>query len=59
MDNKSVLSKEDDEFLDSLLKESEYVCVSCLSPADVDEDQMYTYCEYCEAFTEVKERHKA
>ncbi len=59
MDNEIVLSKEDEEFLDSLFKESEYVCASCLSPTDVDEDQTHTYCEFCEAYTEVKERDKA
>lgn len=58
MENKIVLSKEDEEFLDSLFKESEFVCVNCLSSADVDEDQTYTYCEFCEAFTEIKEREK-
>ncbi len=56
MENKIVLSKEEEEFLDSLFKESELVCVNCLSSANVDEDQMYTYCEFCEAFTEVKKR---
>ena len=59
MDDKIALSKEDEEFLDSLLKESEYVCVSCLSPTEVDYEQTQTYCEFCEAYTEVKERHKA
>lgn len=59
MDDKIVLSKEDEEFLDSLFKKSEYVCVNCLSPADVDEDQIYTYCEICEAFTEVKKKGTA
>lgn len=58
MKNEIALSKEDDEFLDSLFKESKYVCVNCLSDADVDEDQTYMYCEFCEAFTEVKEREK-
>lgn len=56
MDSEIVLSNEDEKFLDSLFKKSEYVCVNCLSFADVDEDQMHTYCEFCEAYTEVKER---
>ena len=56
MDKEINLSKEDEEFLDSLFKQSEYVCVNCLSSADVDEDQTYTYCEKCEAFTEVKKK---
>lgn len=59
MENKIVLSKEEEEFLDSLFKESEFVCVNCLSSADVDEDQMYTYCEKCEAFTEVRKKGSA
>ena len=59
MDNEIVLSKEDEEFLDSLFKKSEYVCVNCLSSAEVDEEQTHTYCEFCEAYTEVKEREKA
>lgn len=59
MDDKIVLSKEDEEFLDSLFKKSEFVCVNCLSSADVDEDQTYTYCEKCEAFTEVKKKGTA
>ncbi len=58
MDNKIVLSKEDEEFLDSLFKEYEYICASCLSPTDVDEFQTYTYCEFCEAYTEVIEKNK-
>jgi DNA-directed RNA polymerase subunit RPC12/RpoP len=56
MKNEFVLSKEDEEFLDSLFKNNEYVCVNCLSSADVDEDQTYIYCEKCEAFTEVKKK---
>jgi hypothetical protein len=59
MENKIVLSEEEEEFLDSLFKESEFVCVNCLSFADVDEDQTYTYCEKCEAFTEVKRKGTA
>lgn len=59
MENKIVLSKEEEEFLDSMFKDSEFVCVNCLSSADVDEDQMYTYCEKCEAFTEVKKKGTA
>lgn len=59
MKNEIVLSKEDEEFLDSLFKESEYVCASCLSPIDADEEQTHTYCEFCEAYTEVKESDKA
>jgi hypothetical protein len=59
MDKEITLSKEEEEFLDSLFKESEFVCVNCLSSADVDEDQMYTYCEKCEAFTEVKKKGTA
>lgn len=59
MDNEIDLSKDDEEFLDSLLKESEYACASCLSSVEVDEDQTHTYCEFCEAYTEVKERDKA
>lgn len=59
MDKEIILSKEDEEFLDSLFKESEYVCVNCLSNVDVDEDQTYTYCESCEAFTEVKKKGTA
>lgn len=39
MDNNIVLSKEDEEFLDSLFTESKFVCANCLSSADVDEDQ--------------------
>lgn len=58
MENEIALSQEDEEFLDSLFKESKYVCTNCLSAADVDEDQSYTHCEFCEAFTEVKERDK-
>lgn len=58
MKNEIALSQEDEEFLDSLFKESKYVCANCLSDIDVDEDQSYTYCEFCEAFTEVKERDK-
>lgn len=58
MDSEIVLSNDDEEFLDSLFKESAFVCVNCLSSADVDENQMHTYCEFCEAFTEVKERDK-
>lgn len=59
MENKIVLSKEEEEFLDSMFKESEFVCVNCLSSADVDVDQTYTYCEKCEAFTGVKRRGAA
>lgn len=59
MDKEIILSKEEEEFLDSLFKESEFVCVNCLSSADVDEDQTYTYCEKCEAFTEVKKKGTA
>lgn len=59
MDNKIVLSIAEEEFLNSMFKESEFVCVNCLSSADVDEDQTYTYCEICEAFTEVKKKGKA
>jgi len=55
MDNDEVLTKEDEEFLDSLFKASRYVCANCLSTTEVDDDQSYTYCEFCEAFTEVKE----
>lgn len=58
MDNEIVLSQDDDEFLDSLFKESEYVCASCFSATDVDEDQTHTYCEFCEAYTEVIARSK-
>ncbi len=58
MDNEIALSQEDEEFLDSLFKESEYVCASCYSSTDVDEDQTHTYCEFCEAYTEVIERNK-
>lgn len=53
------LSQEDEEFLDSLFRESEYVCVNCLSSAEVDDEQTYTYCESCEAFTEVQKRDKS
>lgn len=56
MENELSLSKEDEEYLDSLFKQSDYICVNCLSNADVDEDQTYTYCEKCEAFTEIKKR---
>lgn len=59
MDKEITLSKEEEEFLDSLFKESEFVCVNCLSSSDVDEDQTHTYCEFCEAYTEIKERDKA
>lgn len=59
MENEIALSQEDEDFLDSLFKESEYVCASCYTQADVDEDQTHTYCEFCEAFTEVIERDKA
>ena len=41
MDNDIVLSQDDEQFLDSLLKESKYVCANCLSPTDVDDDQTY------------------
>lgn len=58
MDNEIVLSQDDEEFLDSLFKESEYVSASCYSSTDIDEDQTYTYCEFCEAYTEVIERNK-
>lgn len=58
MDNNINLSKEDEEFLNSLFKESEYICINCLSNADVDEDHTHTYCETCEAFTEVKRKTK-
>lgn len=58
MDNEIVLSREDEEFLDSFFKKTDYVCVNCLLPADVDEDQTHTYCEFCEAYTEVVERNK-
>lgn len=54
MENEKVLSNEDDEFLDSLLIQAEYSCSNCLSPVEADEMQEYTYCEFCEAFTEVK-----
>lgn len=59
MENEIALSKEDEDLLDSLFKESEYVCTSCYTPTDVDEDQTHAYCEFCEAFTEVIERDKA
>lgn len=59
MDKERKLSKEDEEFLDSLFRESEYVCVNCLSPVEVDDEQTYTYCELCEAFTEVQKRDKS
>lgn len=58
MDNEIVLSQEDEEFLDSFFKESEYVCASCFSATDVDDDQTHTYCKFCEAYTEVVERNK-
>lgn len=58
MDNETVLSKEDEEFFESLFKESEYVCANCLSHTEVDADQTHTYCEFCEAYTEVIEREK-
>lgn len=56
METNKARSEEDDEFLDSLLSVNEYVCTSCQSPVDADEMQEYTYCEICEAFTEVKKR---
>lgn len=56
MDNQQALSNEEDEFLDSLLSVTEYVCTNCLSPVDADYLQVFTYCEICEAVTEVKQR---
>jgi len=56
MDNEIVLLQDDEEFLDSLFRESEFVCASCLYPVETDEGQTNTYCEVCEAFTEVKRR---
>lgn len=55
MDREVALSKDDEEFLNSLFKQIEYVCASCLSMVEVDEHQTHTYCDFCEAFTEVIE----
>lgn len=53
METKDIQSNDEEEFLDYLFKESAFLCANCFSPAEVDEDQTHTYCEFCEAYTEV------
>lgn len=53
------LSKEDEEFLDSLFIKSDYVCSNCLAEVDIDFGQEYTYCEKCECYVAVKKKGSA
>lgn len=56
MNHRNKISNEEEYYLDSFLRETSYVCVNCLTEAEVDEDQTYIYCEICETFNEVKKK---